>query len=64
MNITFYKALEFIVSKTVYNLVLSLMLDCALYVGRHDFGSVNPEIRIIEGRIIEVLLYLNKYIFK
>ena len=27
------------------------------YIGRHDFGSVNPEIRIIEGRISEVLLY-------
>ena len=36
------------------------MLDGSLYalpVGRQDFGSVNPEIRIIEGRIIEVLLY-------
>ena len=32
-------------------------------VGRHDFGSVNPEIRIIEGRIIEVLLYLYEAIF-
>ena len=35
------------------------MLDGALiYVGRHEFGSVNPEIQIIEGRIIEVL-YMN-----
>ena len=35
------------------------MLDRALYVlpvGRQDFGSVYPEIRIIEGQIIEVLL--------
>ena len=31
------------------------MLDSALiYVGRHDFCSVNPEVRIIE-----VLLYMN-----
>ena len=36
------------------NPVLSLMLDSALYVGRHDFGSVNPEIWIIEGRIIPI----------
>ena len=57
MNGTFYKALEFIICETVQNLVLSLTLDRVLYVGRHHFGSVNPEIRIIEGRIIEVLLY-------
>ena len=59
MNGTFYKALEFIVSETVKNLVLSLMLDRVLYVGRHDFGLVNLEIRIIEGRITEVLLYIS-----
>ena len=42
------------------NPVLSLTLDGALIdVGRHDYGSVNPEIRIIEGRIIEVLLYFS-----
>ena len=35
------------------------MLDRALCVGRHDFGSVNPKIQIIEDRIIEVLLYMN-----
>ena len=38
----------------------NIALDCALYVlpvGRQDFGSVNPEFRIIEGRITEVLLY-------
>ena len=35
------------------------MVDGALYVGRHDFGSVNPEIRIIESRIIEVLQYFD-----
>ena len=36
------------------------MVDHAfkLNVGRQGFGSVNPEIRIIEGRIIEVLLYI------
>ena len=57
MNGTFYKAPELIVSETVQNPVLSLMLDGALiYVGRHNFGSVNLEIQIIEGRIIEVLL--------
>ena len=40
--------------------MLSLTLDDALiYVGRRDFGSVNLEIRIIEGWIIEVLLYMN-----
>ena len=40
--------------------MLSLTLDGALiYVGRHDFGSVNLEIRTIEGLIIEVLLYMN-----
>ena len=35
------------------------MVDRAfkLNVGRQGFGSVNPEIRIIEGRISEVLLY-------
>ena len=35
------------------------MVDHAfkLNVGRQGFGSVNPEIRIIEGQIIEVLLY-------
>ena len=35
------------------------MGNCAfkLNVGRQGFGSVNPEIRIIESRIIEVLLY-------
>ena len=62
MNGTFYKALEFIVSETVKNLVLSLTLDRVLYVGRHDFGSVNPEIRIMEGRITEVLLYFSHYV--
>ena len=30
-----------------------------LNVARQGFGSVNPEIRIIEGRIIEVLLYID-----
>ena len=60
MNGTFYKAPELIVSETVQNPVLSLMLDGALiYVGRHNFGLVNLEIRIMEGRIIEVLLYMN-----
>ena len=40
--------------------MLLLTLDDALiYVRRHDFGLVNLEIRIIEGRIIEVLLYMN-----
>ena len=36
------------------------MVDRAfkLNVGRQGFGSVNPEIRIIEGRISEVLLYI------
>ena len=29
-----------------------------MYVGRQGFGSVHPEIRMIEGRIIEVLLYI------
>ena len=35
------------------------MVDRAfkLNVGRQGFESVNPEIRIIEGRISEVLLY-------
>ena len=35
------------------------MVDRAfkLNVGRQGFGSVNPEIRIIEGRISEFLLY-------
>ena len=28
-----------------------------LNVGRQGFGSVNPEIQIIEGQIIELLLY-------
>ena len=36
------------------------MLDGALYVRRQDFGLVNLEIWIIEGRIIEVLLYMLK----
>ena len=43
--------------KEVRPSVLSLMLDGALYLGRQGFGSVTPEIRIIEGRIIKVLLY-------
>ena len=36
------------------------MIDHAfkLNVGRQGFWSVNPEIRIIEGQIIEVLLYI------
>ena len=38
------------------------MLDRALYVGRHHFGSVNPEIRMIEGQISEVLLYIVIYV--
>ena len=41
---------------------MSLTLDRALYVlpvGRQDFGSVNPEIQITEGQIIEVLLYFH-----
>ena len=60
MNGTFYKAPELIVSETVQNPVLSLTLDGAIiYVGRHNFGLVNLEIRIIEGQIIEVLLYMN-----
>ena len=38
------------------------MVDRAfkLNVGRQGFGSVNPEIRIIEGRIIEVLLNIER----
>ena len=54
----FYKALELMVSENVLNPVISLTLDRALYVlpaGRQDFGSANLEIRIIEGRITEVL---------
>ena len=40
--------------------MLLLTLDGALiYVERHDFSSLNLEIQIIEGRIIEVLLYMN-----
>ena len=42
-------------------ILLLLMLDHALHVlpvGRQDFGSVNLEIRMIEGQMIEVLLYL------
>ena len=42
------------------NPLIWLMLNCALYVlpvRRQDFGSVNPEIRIIGRPIIEVLLY-------
>ena len=37
------------------------MLDRALYMnaGRQGLGSVNLEIRIIEGWIIEALMYLN-----
>ena len=34
MNDIFYKALELIVSETVYNPAVLLMLDGALYVGR------------------------------
>ena len=56
MNGTFYEALKLIVSETVQNPVLSLTLDGAL-IGRHDIGLVNLEIRKIEGRMIEVLLY-------
>ena len=44
------------VSENMYNPVLSLTLGRALYVGRQDFESVNPEIQIIDGKIIEVLL--------
>ena len=33
-----------------------------MYLGRQGFGSVNPEIQIIEGRIFEVLLYM-MYVF-
>ena len=59
MDNAFYKALELMISENVENTVFSLMVDHAfkLNVGRQGFGSVNPEIRIIEGRIIEVLLY-------
>ena len=40
--------------------MLSLTLDGALmYVGKHDFGLVYLDFRIREGRIIEVLLYMN-----
>ena len=40
--------------------MLSLTLDSALiYIGRLNFGLVNLEIQKIEGRIIEVLLYMN-----
>ena len=42
------------VDEGTQNPVLSLTLDSALYVGRHDFGSVNPEIWIIEVRIIPI----------
>ena len=41
-----------------------LRLDDAIYLGRQGFGSVNPEIRIIEGQIIEVLLYYVSVLFK
>ena len=59
MDSAFYTVLELMVSENVSNAVLSLMVDRAfkLNVGRQGFGSVNPEIRIIEGRISEVLLY-------
>ena len=41
------------------------MVDRAfkLNIGRQGFGLVNPEIRIIEGWTIKVLLYVNN-IFK
>ena len=42
-------------------LKISLIPDGSLYVlsvGRQVFGLVNPDIRIIENRIIEVLLYV------
>ena len=41
------------------------MVDRAfkLNVGRQGFGSVNPEIWIIEGRIIEVLLYMRDRVY-
>ena len=41
------------------------MVDRAfkLNVGRQGFGLVNPEIRIIEGRISEVLLYLVTFLY-
>ena len=62
----FYKALELMVSENVQNNLLLLTLIHPLYVlpvGRQDFGSVNPEIQIIEGQIIEVLLYIASFTF-
>ena len=58
MNDTFYKVLELLVSENVQNPVILLTPDrvLKLNVGRQGFGSVNPEIRIIESRIIEFLL--------
>ena len=46
---------------SMQNTVLSLVLDHALYtnVGRQGFRSDDPEIWIIEGRVIKVLLYLD-----
>ena len=48
--------------KILYYIYISLMLDCTLYhvmyVGRQGFGLVNLEIRMIEGWIIKVLLYI------
>ena len=37
--------------------------DFKLNVGRQGFESVNPEIRIIDGWIIEVLLYLQSSLY-
>ena len=54
----FYKALELMVSENMQNPVLSVMLDLER---RQGFRSVYPEIQIIKGQIIEVLLYLYQH---
>ena len=35
-----------------------------MYVGRHAFGLVNPEILMIEDCIFEVLLYTDMHLLK
>ena len=59
MDGIFYKALELMVFRECVKPVISLTLDCSVYalpVGRQDFSSINLEIQITEGQIIEGLL--------
>ena len=66
MNGRYIKGLDYTTSVSCELYYIIAHTACAsstlFEIGGHNFGSVNPEFRIIEGRITEVLLYLELHL--